>query len=198
MQGFPDSEAPNPEPRTPKGFTLIEVLVVVFILGILAAIVAPKMLGRTDDAKIAETKLQMKNLETALKLYKLDSGMYPTTDQGLEALITKPDTEPIPKKYKDDGYLEKTKIPKDAWGNPYLYLSPGTHGDFDIISYGSDGKPGGEGKDADIKSWEIGVIRTCIQNDNKAARRKRRRHTVGYVEELTTKPTQVAFECDFV
>src|SRR5512140_1942588 len=89
----------GPGPLTPKGFTLIEVLVVVFILGILAALVAPKMLGRTDDAKIAETKLQMKNLETALKLYKLDNGLYPTTDQGLEALITKPTSEPIPKKY---------------------------------------------------------------------------------------------------
>jgi len=138
-----------------KGFTLIEVLVVVFILGILAALVAPKMLGRTDDAKIAETKLQMKNLETALKLYKLDNGFYPTTDQGLEALVKKPEAEPIPKKYKDDGYLEKNKIPKDAWGNPYLYLSPGSHGDFDMISYGSDGKPGGDGKDADIKNWEL-------------------------------------------
>jgi general secretion pathway protein G len=138
-----------------NGFTLIEVLVVVFILGILAALVAPKMLGRTDDAKIAETKLQMKNLETALKLYKLDNGLYPTTDQGLAALIAKPESEPIPKKYNDDGYLEKDKIPKDAWGNPFIYISPGAHGDFDIISYGSDGKPGGEGKDSDIKSWEI-------------------------------------------
>ena len=145
----------RPETRQQKGFTLIEVLVVVFILGILAALVAPKMLGRTDDAKIAQTKLQMKNLETALKLYKLDSGMFPTTDQGLEALVKKPETEPVPKKYKDDGYLEKTAIPKDAWGNPYLYLSPGSHRDFDIISYGSDGKPGGEGKDADIKNWEL-------------------------------------------
>ena len=138
-----------------SGFTLIEVLVVVFILGILAALVAPKMLGRTDDAKIAETKLQIKNLETAIKLYKLDNGIFPTTDQGLEALEKKPSAEPIPKKYKEDGYLEKTSIPKDSWGNPYIYVTPGTHGDFDIISYGADGKPGGEGKDADIKSWEI-------------------------------------------
>jgi general secretion pathway protein G len=152
---FSKSLIPNSEPLARRGFTLIEVLVVVFILGILAALVAPKMLGRTDDAKIAETKLQMKSLETALKLYKLDNGVYPTTDQGLEALVTKPETEPIPKKYKDEGYLEKNKIPKDAWGNSFVYIAPGTRGDFDIISYASDGKPGGEGKDADIKSWEI-------------------------------------------
>lgn len=153
--GFSGPRIPNPESRSQRGFTLIEVLVVVFILGILAALVAPKMLGRTDDAKIAQTKLQMKNIETALKLYKLDSGLFPTTDQGLEALITKPSTEPVPMKYKEDGYLEKNKIPKDAWGNPFIYISPGAHGDFDIISYGADGKPGGDGKDADIKSWEL-------------------------------------------
>ncbi len=151
----PKTQNLKPKTLTPSGFTLIEVLVVVFILGILAALVAPKMLGRTDDARMAETRLQMMNLETALKLYKLDNGLYPTTDQGLDALVKKPETEPIPKKYRDDGYLEKNKIPKDAWGNPYLYLSPGSHGDFDIISYGSDGRPGGEGKDADIKNWEI-------------------------------------------
>lgn len=138
-----------------RGFTLIEVLVVVFILAILAAIVGPKVLGRTDDAKIAEAKLQIKNLETALKLYKLDNDFYPTTEQGLEALISKPKTEPIPKKYKEEGYLEKKKVPKDPWGNPFIYTSPSSHGDFDIVSYGADGKEGGEGKDADIKSWEI-------------------------------------------
>ncbi|GAB4433537.1 MAG: type II secretion system major pseudopilin GspG [bacterium] len=138
-----------------KGFTLIEVLVVVFILAILAAIVGPKVLGRTDDAKIAEAKLQIKNLETALKLYKLDNGFYPTTEQGLQALVSQPTSEPIPKKYKEGGYLEKKKIPKDPWGNDFIYLCPGAHGDFDISSYGADGKPGGEGKDADINSWEI-------------------------------------------
>lgn len=138
-----------------RGFTLIEVLVVVFILAILAAIVGPKVLGRTDDAKIAEAKLQIKNLETALKLYKLDNGFYPTTEQGLEALVNKPTIEPMPKKYKDEGYLEKRKVPKDPWGNPFIYVSPGSHGDFDIVSYGADGKQGGEGKDADINSWEI-------------------------------------------
>lgn len=138
-----------------RGFTLIEVLVVVFILAILAAIVGPKVLGRTDDAKIAEAKLQIKNLETALKLYKLDNGFYPTTEQGLEALVSKPTTEPIPKKYKDEGYLEKRKVPKDPWGNSFIYICPGSHGDFDITSYGADGKQGGEGKDADINSWEL-------------------------------------------
>lgn len=138
-----------------RGFTLIEVLVVVFILAILAAIVGPKILGRTDDAKIAEAKIQIKNLETAIKLYKLDNGFYPTTEQGLQALVTPPTTEPVPKKYKEGGYLEKKKVPKDPWGNDFVYISPGTHGDFDITSYGADGKPGGEGKDADINNWEI-------------------------------------------
>lgn len=138
-----------------KGFTLIEVLVVVFILAILAAIVGPKILGRTDDAKIAEAKLQIKNLETALKLYKLDNGFFPSTEQGLQALISQPTSEPIPKKYKEGGYLEKKKIPKDPWGNDFIYLCPGAHGDFDITSYGADGKAGGEGKDADINNWEI-------------------------------------------
>lgn len=138
-----------------KGFTLIEVLVVIFILSILAAIVAPRIIGRTDDARIAEAKLQIKNFETALKLFKLDNGFYPSTEQGLEALITKPITGRIPPNYRDGGYLEQKKIPLDPWGNPYIYLCPGIHGDYDIISYGADGKEGGEGKDADITNWNI-------------------------------------------
>ncbi|MCX7793124.1 MAG: type II secretion system major pseudopilin GspG [Thermodesulfovibrionales bacterium] len=138
-----------------EGFTLIEVLVVIFILSILAAIVAPKIIGRTDDARIAEAKLQIKNFETALKLFKLDNGFYPSTEQGLEALITKPTTGRIPPNYREGGYLEQKKIPLDPWGNPYIYLSPGIHGDYDIISYGADGKEGGEGKDADITNWNI-------------------------------------------
>lgn len=138
-----------------KGFTLIEVLVVIFILSILAAIVAPKIIGRTDDARIAEARLQIKNFETALKLFKLDNGFYPSTEQGLEALITKPTTGRIPPNYREGGYLEQKKIPLDPWGNPYIYLCPGIHGDYDIISYGADGKEGGEGKDADITNWNI-------------------------------------------
>lgn len=137
------------------GFTLLEVLVVVFILSLLAAIVAPKIIGRTDDAKLAEAKVQIKNFETALKLFKLDSGFYPSTEQGLEALVAKPAIGKIPKNYREDGYLEHKKIPLDPWGNPYLYVSPGIHGDFDIISLGSDGQEGGEGKNADIQNWNI-------------------------------------------
>ncbi|TAN37632.1 MAG: type II secretion system protein GspG, partial [Nitrospirae bacterium] len=94
-------------------------------------------------------------LETALKLYKMDNGSYPDTEQGLDALITKPATGRVPAKYKEGGYLEQRRIPADPWGNPYLYVSPGIHGDFDIISFGADGKEGGTGKDADITSWDM-------------------------------------------
>jgi general secretion pathway protein G len=138
-----------------KGFTLLEIIVVVFILSILVALVAPRIIGRTDDARITDAKLQIKNLEMALKLFKLDNGFYPDTQQGLEALIEKPTVGRIPLKYRDGGYLEQKKIPPDPWGNPYIYLCPGLHGDFDIVSYGADGKEGGEGKDADIKNWDM-------------------------------------------
>ena len=137
------------------GFTLLEIIVVVFILSLLVAIVAPKIMGRTDDAKIADAKVQIKNFETALKLFKIDNGSYPTTEQGLESLIEKPTTGQVPGKYREGGYLEQKKIPIDPWGNPYIYVSPGVNGDFDILSYGGDGKEGGEGKDADIKSWDM-------------------------------------------
>ncbi len=143
------------EYRSRAGFTLLEIIVVVFILSLLVAIVAPKIMGRTDDAKIADAKVQIKNFETALKLYKIDNGSYPTTEQGLESLIEKPATGQIPAKYREGGYLEQKKIPLDPWGNPYIYVSPGVHGDFDILSYGGDGKEGGDGKDADIKSWDM-------------------------------------------
>ena len=138
-----------------KGFTLLEIIVVVFILSLLAAIVAPKIIGRTDDARIAEAKIQIKNFETALKLFKLDNAFYPSTEQGLAALIEKPVTGQVPERYREGGYLEQRKVPADPWGNPYIYISPGVYGDFDLISYGADGKEGGEGKDADIKSWDI-------------------------------------------
>ena len=138
-----------------KGFTLLEIIVVVFILSLLAAIVAPKIMGRTDDARIAEAKIQIKNFETALKLFRLDNGFYPGTEQGLAALVERPISGQIPQKYREGGYLEQKKIPLDPWGNPYMYISPGINGDFDIISYGADGKEGGEGKNADIKSWDI-------------------------------------------
>ena len=138
-----------------RGFTLLEIIVVVFILSILVALVAPRIIGRTDDARIADARLQMKNFETALKLYRLDNGFYPDTQQGLETLVEKPTTGRIPAKYPAGGYLEKKKIPPDPWGNPYIYVCPGLHGDFDIISYGADGKEGGEGKDADINNWDL-------------------------------------------
>jgi len=138
-----------------KGFTLLEIIVVVFILSLLVAIVAPKIIGRTDDARIAEAKVQIKNFETALKLFKLDNGFYPATEQGLDSLIEKPTTGQIPQKYREGGYLEQRKIPLDPWSNPYVYISPGIYGDFDIFSFGADGKEGGEGKDADIKSWDM-------------------------------------------
>lgn len=136
------------------GFTLIEIMVVIVILAMLAAIVGPKLMGRTDDAKVTDAKVQIKNVETALKFYKLDNGVYPSTEQGLNALISKPTVGVIPKSYKDGGYLESKKVPKDPWGNDYLYVSPGEHGDYDLFSYGTDGAKGGDGKDADITSWD--------------------------------------------
>ena len=137
-----------------EGFTLIEIMVVIVILAMLAAIVGPKLMGRTDDAKITDARVQIKNIETALKLYKLDTGSYPSTEQGLGALVAKPTVGVIPNSYKDGGYLESKKMPKDPWGNDYLYVSPGEHGDYDLFSYGADGAKGGEGKNADITSWD--------------------------------------------
>jgi general secretion pathway protein G len=141
--------------RRGAGFTLLEIIVVVFILSLLAAIVAPKIIGRTDDARIAEAKVQIRNFETALKLFKMDNGFYPDTQQGLQVLVEKPTSGRIPQNYKEGGYLEQNKIPFDPWGNPYIYVSPGLNGDYDLMSYGADGKEGGEGKDADIKSWDM-------------------------------------------
>ena len=138
-----------------RGFTLLEIIVVVFILSLLAAIVAPRIIGRTDDARIAEAKVQIKNFETALKLFKLDNAFYPSTEQGLDALIEKPTTGKIPQKYREGGYLEQKKIPLDPWDNPYVYISPGMYGDYDLFSYGADGTEGGEGVNEDIKNWEM-------------------------------------------
>jgi general secretion pathway protein G len=136
------------------GFTLIEIMVVIVILAMLAALVGPRLMGRTDDAKVTDARVQIKNIETALKLYKLDNGSYPSTEQGLGALVAKPTVGVIPKSYKEGGYLESKAVPKDAWGNDYLYVSPGEHGDYDLFSYGSDGAKGGDGKNADITSWD--------------------------------------------
>lgn len=138
-----------------RGFTLLEIIVVVFILSLLVAIVAPRIMGRTDEAKVTAAQVQIKNFETGLKLFKIDNGFYPDTQQGLQALIEKPTDGRIPNKYRDGGYLELQKIPLDPWGNPYVYVCPGIHGDYDILSYGADGKEGGSGYDADITSWNM-------------------------------------------
>ncbi|MBT8373243.1 MAG: type II secretion system major pseudopilin GspG [Desulfobacterales bacterium] len=138
-----------------RGFTLIELMVVIIILGILAVWVAPKIMSRPEEAKQVKARLDIQNLETALKLYKLDNGQYPSTEQGLLALVEKPETGLVPRKWKDGGYLEKGRVPKDPWGNDFVYLAPGLQGDFDIISYGADGVPGGEEEFKDINNWEI-------------------------------------------
>ncbi len=141
--------------RNNRGFTLIEIMVVIVILALLAALVGPKIIGRSDDAKIADAKVQIRNLETALKLYKLDNAVYPTTEQGLAALVTKPTVGVIPKNYKAEGYLESKKVPQDPWGNDFAFISPGANGDYDLCSYGADGVKGGEGKGADICNWNL-------------------------------------------
>jgi general secretion pathway protein G len=140
--------------KNDKGFTLIEIMVVIIILGILAMYVAPKLMGRPEEAKQVRTRMDIAALETALKLYKLDNGVYPGTEQGLTALVQRPESGVIPKKWRQGGYLEKGKVPKDPWSNDYLYLSPGLKGDFDIISYGADGVPGGENENRDINNWD--------------------------------------------
>ncbi|MDY6951746.1 MAG: type II secretion system major pseudopilin GspG [Thermodesulfobacteriota bacterium] len=137
-----------------RGFTLIEIMVVVVILGILAGLIVPRLMGRTEQAKRTKARIQMESMETALKLYKLDNGSYPTTEQGLQALVEAPAVGELAKKWRKGGYLEKGKVPADPWDSDYVYLSPGVHDDFDLISYGKDGQPGGEDDDADINSWE--------------------------------------------
>ena len=137
------------------GFTLIEIMVVIVILAILAAVVAPRVIGRVDESRVTECKVQIANLETALKMYKLDNGQYPSTGQGLNALVERPTSGSLPGKWHKGGYLEKRKIPLDPWRNPFVYLSPGLHGDFDLLSYGADGFRGGADFDADINNWEI-------------------------------------------
>ncbi|BBO67441.1 type II secretion system protein GspG [Desulfosarcina alkanivorans] len=137
-----------------SGFTLIELMVVIVILGILAGLIVPRIMGRPEQAKQLKARMQIESISTALKLYKLDNGMYPTTEQGLQALVEQPSSGNAPTKWRKGGYLEKGKVPKDPWGNDFIYLSPGIHDDFDIIAYGADGAAGGEDKYADINSWE--------------------------------------------
>ena len=140
--------------RTSRGFTLIEIMVVVVIIGLLAAIVAPKILGRTDDARTAKARQDIRALESALELYKLDNFNYPSTQQGLEALVTRPAGDPQPRNYKQGGYVKS--LPKDPWGNPYQYLQPGVRTEVDIFSLGADNQPGGDSAAADIGNWDLG------------------------------------------
>lgn len=137
--------------RKHAGFTLLEVMVVMVIIGILAALIVPNVMGRLDDAKIVAAKSDIAGLSQGLKLYRLDNGRYPTSEQGLAALVTKPNTEPLPQNWKTNGYLDK--LPKDPWGHDYKYLQPGVHGEIDVFTQGADGAPGGEGQDADIGNW---------------------------------------------
>jgi len=139
-------------PAKQQGFTLIEIMVVIVILGILAALVVPNIMGRPDEARISAARSDIQAISNALNLYKLDNYNYPSTDQGLQALISKPAGSPEAKNWNPDGYL--AKLPKDGWSNEYLYLSPGAHGRFDLYSLGADGREGGEGVDQDIVSWE--------------------------------------------
>jgi len=144
------------EKNDTRGFTLIELMVVVIILGILALYIGPKIMGEPERAKRVKAKMDIATFETALKMYKLDNGVYPSTEQGLAALIEKPETGVIPKRWREGGYLEKHKISKDPWRNDFVYISPGVHSDFDLISYGTDGVPGGEGENnKDINNWDI-------------------------------------------
>jgi general secretion pathway protein G len=135
------------------GFTLIEIMVVVVILAILAALIVPKVISRPDEARVIGARHDVGAIVQALKLYRLDNGRYPTTEQGLAALVTRPAIAPVPGNWKAGGYLER--LPRDPWGNPYQYLNPGLRGEVDVFSYGADGAPGGEGIDADIGSWSL-------------------------------------------
>ena len=138
--------------RPQRGFTLIEIMVVVVILGILAALVAPNVIRRVDDARVTKAKQDIRAYETALNLYRMDNFRYPTTEQGLEALVKQP-LDPNIRNWKQGGYIDGMK--KDPWGNDYAYIAPGTRGEFDLYTLGADGQPGGEGPDADIGNWNI-------------------------------------------
>lgn len=138
--------------RRQGGFSLIEIMVVVIIIGLLASIVAPAVLNRADDARIQKVQADFKNIQTALKLYRIDNYVYPSSEQGLEALVQKPTTAPEPRNWKQGGYLDD--LPQDPWGNDYKYLSPGESREYDIYTLGADGVTGGEGQNADISVWD--------------------------------------------
>ncbi|HWX11897.1 MAG TPA: type II secretion system major pseudopilin GspG [Trinickia sp.] len=138
--------------RRQRAFTLIEIMVVIAILGILAALIVPKIMSRPDEARRVAARQDIGTVMQALNLYRLDNGRYPSQDQGLQALVVKPSTDPVPNNWKEGGYLER--LPSDPWGHPYQYLNPGVHGEIDVFSYGAEGKPGGQGNDTDIGSWQ--------------------------------------------
>ena len=137
---------------TASGFSLIEIMVVVVILGILAAIIVPKIMDRPDQAKMVKAKQDILAIGQALDLYKLDNGVYPTTDQGLQALVKKPSTDPMPNNWKSGGYL--ANMPEDPWGRAYQYLQPGQHGQYDVFTYGANGEPDGSGLNATVGNWD--------------------------------------------
>ena len=134
------------------GFTMIEMLVVVVILGLLATLVVPKVVGQGEEAKKTATMVQIKEIEQALDMFKLDNGFYPSTEQGLDALVQKPSMTPEPRKYREGGYMKK--VPVDPWGGLFVYRSPGEHGEYDLFCTGTDGQEGGEGKGKDITNWD--------------------------------------------
>ena len=133
------------------GFTLVEIMVVVVIIGILAVLIVPRVLGRSDEARAAAAKHDIAAIVQSLKLYRLDNGRYPTSEQGLQALVARPQSAPLPMNWRQ--YIDS--LPKDPWGHPYQYLNPGVHGEIDVFSLGADGQPGGSGADSDIGSWQL-------------------------------------------
>ena len=137
--------------RRSAGFTLVEIMVVVVILGVLAVLIVPRVVGRTEEARVAAAKHDIAAIMQSLKLYRLDNGRYPTNDQGLQALVAKPQSGPAASNWRS--YLDK--VPKDPWGNAYQYLNPGVHGEIDVFTLGADGQPGGTGSDQDVGSWQL-------------------------------------------
>ncbi len=136
-----------------RGFTLIEIMVVMVILGLLVALVAPNIMGRGDEARVTSAKAQLRQISNALDLYRLDNSHYPSTEQGLEALVEEPTGNPEPRNWNPDGYMNS--VPTDPWGNEYQYVSPGSEGPYDLYSLGADGRSGGEGINAEISVWDL-------------------------------------------